>query len=431
MQQLVSTLRTPRLGKACGHCQYPAEMHVSPPSSPGVEPAARRAAIGRAARWAVVVAAWSSLGAACGGGGGSSPAPSPPPPPGAARVTELNRGLAAPWSLAFLPDGKMLVTEKAGTLRRLSADGATIEAQIGGVPSVVSAGQGGLLDVVLDPDFARNSFVYLSYSEPGIGSEARLAGTAVARAHLAGNQLQDLQVIYRQVPKVSGSGHFGSRLAFARDGTLFISLGERQKGSPAQDLSTSLGKIVRIRPDGSIPPDNPNLGNGARPEIWSYGHRNPQAVAVHPDTGDLWDIEHGPQGGDELNHVQRGGNHGWPLVSYGCEYGAPVGDGCRIGGGTHAPKYVEPVAYWVPVSTAPGSLLFFTGNGFPEWRGNAFVGALAGHTLWRMVLDGMREVSRDEPLSSQLNDRVRCVRQGPDGWIYLLTDSGRLLRIDR
>jgi len=302
---------------------------------------------------------------------------------------------------------------------------------LSGVPQVVSAGQGGLLDVVIDPDFAHNAYVYLSYSEPGSGAEAGLAGTAVARAKLAGNALQGLQVIYRQVPKVSGSGHFGSRLAFARDGTLFISLGERQKGSPAQDLATSLGKVVRIRPDGSLPADNPSWGAGARPEIWSYGHRNPQDIAVHPETGELWDIEHGPQGGDELNHVRRGGNHGWPLVSYGCEYGAPVGDACRIGGGTHAPKYVEPVAYWVPVSTAPSSLLFYTGAGFPEWRGNAFVGALAGQTLWRLVLDGTREVSRDEPLKALLHERTRCVRQGPDGWIYLLTDTGRLLRVER
>jgi aldose sugar dehydrogenase len=339
--------------------------------------------------------------------------------------------LQAPWGLAFLPDGRLLVTEKAGRLRRLSADGQTIEAEISGVPTVASAGQGGLLDIAIDPAFATTPWVYISYAEPGTGSQAGLAGTAVARGQLVGNALQGLQVIYRQVPKVSGSGHFGSRLAFAGDGTLFVSLGERQMGSPAQDLSTSLGKIVRIRPDGSIPPDNPSLGAGARPEIWSYGHRNPQGLAIHPDTGAVWNTEHGPQGGDELNAVRRGGNHGWPLVSYGCEYGAPVGEACRIGGGTHAPNYVEPVAYWVPVSTAPSALLFYTGAGFPEWQGNAFIGALAGQTLWRLVLDGEREVSRDEPLRELLNERVRCVSQGPDGWIYLLTDVGRLLRVER
>ena len=399
------------------------------------EDLARRECLGRAARWTALAAAWASIGAGCGGGGGGgdgmSAAPPPSPPPGGpARVTTLTTALVSPWSLAFLPDGRMLVTEKTGHLRRLAADGRTIEADVTGVPPVAAAGQGGLLDVVLDPDFARNAYVYLTYSEPGTGSESGLAGTAVARARLDGDALQGLQVVYRQVPKVSGSGHFGSRMAFAADGTLFVSLGERQKGSPAQDLSTSLGKIVRIRPDGSVPPDNPGLGAGARPEIWSYGHRNPQGIAIHPDTGELWNSEHGPQGGDELNAVQRGGNHGWPLVSYGCEYGAPVGDQCRIGGGTHAPKYVEPVAYWVPVSTAPGSLMFYTGSGFPEWRGNAFLGALAGQTLWRVVLQGHREVSRDEPLKGLLNQRVRCVRQGPDGWIYLLTDTGQLLRVE-
>jgi glucose/arabinose dehydrogenase len=288
-----------------------------------------------------------------------------------------------------------------------------------------------LLDIVLDPAFATTPWVYFSYSEPGTGAETGLSGTAVARARLDGNTLRDLQVIYRQVPKVSGSGHFGSRMVFAADGMLFVSLGERQKESPAQDLATSLGKIVRIRPDGSAAPGNPPLGANARPELWSYGHRNPQGIAIQPGTGELWVSEHGPQGGDELNADQRGGNHGWPLFSYGCPYGSPVGNGCRIGGGTHAPTYVEPVATWVPVSTAPGSLLFYTGSGFPEWQGNAFVGALAGQTLWRLVLSGHTEVSRDEPLKGLLTDRVRCVSQGPDGWIYLLTDTGRLLRIER
>ncbi|WP_374562369.1 PQQ-dependent sugar dehydrogenase [Ideonella sp.] len=407
-------------------------MSAPPPALPLPEEPPRREWLHRAVRWATVLAAWSTIGAGCGGGSsGMSPSPPPPPPPGGTRLTTLNTSLSSPWSLAFLPDGRMLVTEKSGHLRRLSADGRTIEADISGVPAVVSAGQGGLLDVVLGPDFATTPWVYLTYAEPGTGAEAGLAGTAVARGRLVGNAVQGVEVIYRQVPKTTGSGHFGSRIAFAGDGTLFVSLGERQKGSPAQDLSTSLGKIVRLRADGSVPPDNPALGVGARPEIWSYGHRNPQAVAIHPATGELWNTEHGPQGGDELNHVQRGGNHGWPLVSYGCEYGAPVGDGCRIGGGTHAPNYVEPVSYWVPTSTAPSSLLFYTGAGFPEWQGNAFIGALAGQTLWRVVLNGNSEVSRDEPLSGMLHARVRCVRQGPDGWIYLLTDSGQLLRIER
>jgi aldose sugar dehydrogenase len=396
------------------------------PAAPGA--ASRRALIAHAGRWSLLALGFGSLGVACGGGGGSS---NPPPPAGGARVTRLSTGLSSPWSLAFLPDGRMLVTEKAGRLRRLSADGRRIEAEVSGVPSVSASGQGGLLDVVIDPDFATTPWVYFSYAEPGTGSQAGLAGTAVARGRLVGNALQGVEVIYRQVPKVSGGGHYGCRLVFAPDGTLFVTLGERQKESPAQDLATTLGKVIRIRPDGSVPPGNPELGSGARPEIWSYGHRNPQGAAFHPVTGELWISEHGPQGGDELNRVQRGGNHGWPLVSYGCPYGSPVGDGCRIGGGTHAPNYVEPVSYWVPTSTAPGSLLIYNGSGFPEWNGHAFLGALAGQTLWRIVLDGNREVSRDQPLGSALSGRVRTVRQGPDGWIYLLTDEGELLRIDR
>lgn len=371
------------------------------------------------------------------GGSDSSPAPAPAPPPpapppaGAARRTVLRSDLGAPWGLAFLPDGQMLVTDKSGVLRRLPAGGTGTATEISGVPAVADEGQGGLLDVVLDPAFATEPWVYLSYSEPGTGSEAGLSGTAVARARLVGNALQGLQVIYRQVPKTTGAGHFGSRLVFAPDGLLFISLGERQKGSPAQDLGTSLGKVVRIRKDGSLPADNPALGAGSRPEIWSYGHRNPQGLAIHPDTGELWELEHGPQGGDELNRVQRGGNHGWPLVSYGCEYGSTVGTACRIGGGTHAPTYVEPVSTWVPTSTAPSSLMFYTGAGFPEWRGHVFVSALAGQTVWRLVLNGSTEVSREEKPFGEIGERVRCIKQGADGWFYLLTDSGRLIRVDR
>ncbi|MBI3368043.1 MAG: PQQ-dependent sugar dehydrogenase [Burkholderiales bacterium] len=412
---------------------------------------ARRLWLQRSARLAALAGGFALLsGSGCGGGNSDaapapapapgpiaapppSPIPPPPSPPAAPpRVTELSSALNSPWSLAFLPDGRMLVTEKAGTMRVLSASGQRIGGPLAGVPSVAADGQGGLLDVVLDPQFASSALLFFTYSEPGSGSEAGKAGTAVARARLAGESLLDVQVIYRQTPKVSGSGHFGSRIAFAADGTLFVSLGERQLGSPAQDLATSLGKIVRIRKDGTIPGDNPGLGSGARPEVWSYGHRNPQGIAIHPDSGELWEVEHGPQGGDELNRVQRGGNHGWPLVSYGCNYGDPVGDACRIGGGTHAPKYVEPVSIWVPTSVAPSSLLFYSGAGFPQWRGNAFIGALAGQALWRIQLSATNtEVAREKVLPSALNDRIRCVRQGPDGWIYLLTDSGRLLRIER
>jgi glucose/arabinose dehydrogenase len=249
----------------------------------------------------------------------------------------------------------------------------------------------------------------------------------VARGKLVGNSLQQVAVLYRQVPKVTGSGHFGSRIAFRGDKTLFVTLGERQKGSPAQDLQATLGKVIRIRRDGTIPDDNPAIP-GARPEIWSYGHRNPQGAAMRPGTDDLWSSEHGPQGGDELNRIVPGGNHGWPLVSYGCNYGDPVGDACRIGGGVHAPTYVEPVSYWVPTSIAPAGLLFYTGSRFPAWQGNVFLGALAGKALWRVELQGNAEVAR-ERLLGDLGERIRDVRQGPDGFLYLLTDSGKLLQV--
>ena len=358
------------------------------------------------------------------GGGSAEAAPSPPT---AFQVVTLNGSLASPWGLAFLPDGRMLVSQKGGTMVLLAADGRTEQSTVKGLLPVVAVGQGGLLDVALDPDFATDPWVYWTYSEPGAGTEVDLAGTAVARGRLVGDTLQDVAVLYRQVPKVSGGGHFGSRLAFRADRTLYVTLGERQKGSPAQDLSTSLGKVIRIRRDGTVPAGNPALP-GARPEIWSFGHRNPQGAAIRPGTDVLWIDEHGPQGGDELNRVVAGSNYGWPLVSYGCNYGDPVGAACRIGGGTHAPAYVEPVSYWVPTSIAPAGLLFYTGSGFPGWRGNAFLGALAGTALWRVELDGDREVSR-ERLLSELGERIRDVRQGPDGWIYLLTDAGKLLQL--
>ena len=380
--------------------------------------------------------ATSSVLAACGGGGDDSPAPTPPspnpppPPAGPPKATTLYGGLSSPWGMAFLPDGRMLVTQKAGSMVILSADGASQSATVSGVPAVVSAGQGGLLDVALDPDFAANQLVYITYSEAGTGTDVDKAGTAVARARLVNNELQNLERIFQQLPKVQGDGHFGSRLAFRGDGTLFVTLGERQLGAPAVDLTGHLGKVVRINRDGTVPAGNPNLGTQARPEIWSYGHRNPQGAAIHPTTGELWVNEHGPQGGDELNRVQPGLNYGWPLRSYGCNYGDPVGTACAIGGGTHAPQFAEPVSYWVPTSIAPAGLIFYTGDKFPEWQGNAMFGALAGTALWRVALNGNAEASREE-LFASLGERIRCVKQGPDGWIYLLTDSGKLIRIDR
>ena len=337
----------------------------------------------RAAAAVLVIA----IATACGGGGSSdsdgaaapvpTPTPTPPPTPvepaptpapAAPQLTALHTGLASPWSLALLPDGQMLVTQKAGSLLRLSADGCTTVARIDGVPPVDAQGQGGLLDVVLDPDFSADApTVYLSYSEPGSGAEAGRSGTAVLRARLVGNALADTTVIFRQVPKVAGTGHYGARLVFARDKTLFITLGERMQGSPAQDLAQTLGKVVRIQRDGAVPADNPRFGSSGRAGLWSIGHRNPQGAALHPDTGELWVSEHGPQGGDEINIARPGGNYGWPLVSYGCPYGAAVGEACRIGGGVHAPAFVEPLTTWVPTSVAPAGLAFYTGTMFPEW----------------------------------------------------------------
>lgn len=406
-------------------------------------------------------AAALSLVSACGGGGGGDDAPAPPtttpaPPAGSPpaapstppRAPTINNSLSSPWGLAFLPDGRMLITQKSGGMVIVSAGGGS-KVSVTGVPSVATGGQGGLLDVVLDPDFATTPWIYFSYSEAGAGSGSNPAGTAVARAQLVGNALQNLTVIFRQSPKVTANNHFGARLAFRVDKTLFITLGERQTYDSAnltatrgalfaQDLSTTRGKVVRIQRDGSPATGNPGIGSGAAAGLlWSYGHRNPQGAAIHPTTGDLWVTEHGPQGGDELNRVTSGGNYGWPLVSYGCVYGASYSGSnngaCRIGGGTHAPGYSEPATYWGPTSIAPSSLMFYTGSGFPEWQGNALLGALGtDQGVWRVVLNGNAVASRELlSISGLAGERVRLVRQGPDGWLYLLTDSGKLIRVDR
>ncbi len=339
----------------------------------------------------------------------------------------LNSSLNSPWGIDFLPDGRILITEKGGSLVILGADGKDVVARISGLPAVAASGQGGLLDVAIDPDFASTPWIYWTYAEPGTGSEVGLSGTAVARGRLVGDALAETDVIYRQTPKVSGSGHFGSRIAFRSDRTLFVTLGERQLKAPAQDLATTLGKVIRIDRDGTVPADNPAIA-GALPEIWSYGHRNPQGAAIRPGGDDLWITEHGPQGGDEINLVTAAGNYGWPLVSYGCNYGSIPTDACRIGGGVHAPDYIEPVSIWEPFSTAPAGMIFYTGDGFPEWQGNIFFGALAGKGLWRIALEGNSEKSR-EMLYTDLDERIRDVEQGPDGWIYLLTDSGKLIQV--
>lgn len=329
--------------------------------------------------------------------------------------------------MAFLPDGRLLVTQKGGSLVIVSADGLTVSPALTGVPTVNSDYQGGLLDVAIDPDFATTPWVYFSYAENGTGG----SGTAVARGQLVGNALQNVAVIFQQSPKVNGGNHYGSRLVFRGDKTLFITLGERDQRTPAQDVAQTLGKVVRINRDGSIPSGNPSLGAGALPGVWSLGHRNPQGAALHPTTGELWVAEHGPQGGDEINISRAGYNFGWPNVSYGCNYGDPVGDACRIGGGTHAPTYVEPLATWTPTSQAPSNLAFYTGSMFPEWQGSLFMGALAGQALWRLTLSGNSITAREKVLESSITERIRDVSQGPEGALYLLTDSGNILRIAR
>ncbi len=343
------------------------------------------------------------------------------------RPVTIASGLQNPWGLAFLPDGRMLVTERPGRLRIVQTDGRLSE-PVQGLPRVDAGGQGGLLDVAIDPKFTDNALLYWSYSEPAAGGEGGNS-TAVARGKLEGNRLTGVQVIFRQSPKVNSSLHFGSRLAFARDGRLFITLGDRfSRRDDAQTLDNHHGKVVRIEPDGRVPADNPFVGrSGALPEIWSYGHRNLQGAAIHPQTGELWAHEHGPQGGDELNAVAAGRNHGWPVITHGREYGT----GFKIGEGTARDDVATPLTYWVP-SIAPSGMAFLTSERYPGWKGNLFIGALRGEMLVRLELDG-RKVLKEHRLLQSLGERIRDVRQGPDGWLYLLTDhrNGRVIRLEQ
>ncbi|HEY0687052.1 MAG TPA: PQQ-dependent sugar dehydrogenase [Steroidobacter sp.] len=340
------------------------------------------------------------------------------------QVETVADGLEHPWSVAFLPDGRMLVTERAGRMRLVTSAGE-VSAPLKGLPPVAARGQGGLLDVVLAPDFAESQQVFWSYAE----QRADGSGTSVARGRLIRDGFEDVKVIFRQSPAVQSNGHFGSRLVFARDGALFVTLGERQArhfAVRAQDLETHFGKIVRVDRDGRALPDNPFLRvPGAQPEIWSYGHRNVQGAALHPRTGELWTVEHGPKGGDELNVARAGANYGWPLVTHGIAY-----SGEPLGVATEREGIAKAVKYWVP-SIATTGLTFYTGDRLAPWRGNVFVGGLYG-MLIRLELGG-EKVVREERLLTELKERIRDVRQGPDGCLYVLTDSpkGRLLRIDR
>ena len=329
-------------------------------------------------------------------------------------------GLSSPWSVGWLPDGRMLVTEKIGRIRFIDRDGK-LSAPFSGVPKVDFGGQGGLLDVAIDPEFATNQTIFFTFSEPG----DRGRGTAVARARLVGMKLQDVRVIWRQFPKSRGRIHFGSRIVFGPVGNLFISVGERGQRERAQDTSVNRGQIIRIKKDGSIPADNPFVGqDGVRPEIWSYGHRNPQGAALHPQTGEVWVHEHGARGGDEINISRAGKNYGWPIIAFGRHY-----SGRKIGVGTAKAGFEQPIYYWDP-SIAPSGMMFYTGDKFPKWKGNLFVGALGYRLLARLTLDGDKIIG-EERLLKKLGVRIRDVRQGPDGYIYVVTDGrdGKILRL--
>ena len=371
---------------------------------------------------------------------GAPPSPSPPaepprsvvdakPAPVASEkvgyeVVELVTGLEHPWALAILPDGTMLVTERPGRLRRIGTDGV-VSAPLSGLPKIFVDGQAGLLDVVLSPDFAKDQLVYVSFAEPSL--RGNKTGTAVARGRLEGDALRDVEVVYRQEPKLSSGTHVGSRLVFDDAGHLFVTQGDNRVDEAVQQLDKLQGKLVRIWPDGRIPDDNPFVKReGARPEIWSYGHRNMQGAALHPVTRKVWTSEHGPMGGDELNIPEAGRNYGWPVTTHGMDYsGSPVkGAVGKTAEGMEPPHHV-----W-EVSPALSGMLFYSGKAFPEWKGNLFVGALAKSALIRLELDGDRIV-HEERLLIDRAERIRDVREGLDGAIYVLVDeeNGKLLRI--
>ncbi len=352
---------------------------------------------------------------------GLGPAFAADPAPSAYRTVTVATGLENPWGMAFLPDGRMLVTERPGRLRIVSPEGK-ISPPVSGLPKIAAVGQGGLLDVALHPDFKTNKLVYFSYSEPGAGGQ----GTAAARGRLEGNALKDVRVIFRQKPKLSSVVHFGSRLVFAPDGTLYISMGDRGRMERAQDTRNHQGTIARVNDDGSIPKDNPFVGRAdALPEIYTYGNRNVQGMALNPWTGIVWAQEHGPKGGDEVNILKPGANYGWPAITYGIDY-----DGSAISNLTQKEGMEQPLLHWTP-SIAPSGMAFYDGDKFPHWKGDLFVGALKDRHLRRVDLDGGKVV-RQEILLKELNERIRDVRAGPDGYLWVLTDArdGKLIRIE-
>ena len=349
-------------------------------------------------------------------------------------LVTVAEGLVNPWGLAFLPDGKMLVTEKTGRLRVVTPDGKLSE-PVTGLPPVDNRGQGGLLDVVLSPQFAKDRLIYWSYAEPQADGGNN---TAAARGRFVDDatapRVEDVQVIFHQTPFTGSRQHYGSRLVWARDGTLFVTMGDRSVTPgrmQAQNLDTLIGKIARINADGTIPKDNPFVGkDGVRPEIWSIGHRNIQSAALHPTTGELWEVEHGTRGGDELNVARKGKDYGWPTIAYGIEYnGQPITENITAKDGMEQPVY-----YWDPV-IAPSGMMFYTGSAFPAWRGNLFIGGMTQKdptNLTRLVLDGDKVVGEERLLTeTSPRERIRDVRQGPDGAIYMVTDNakGRVLKL--
>jgi aldose sugar dehydrogenase len=344
---------------------------------------------------------------------------------GPLEIETVASGLSTPWGLAFLPDGRLLVTERPGRLRVVTRNGQ-LSPPAAGVPEVWASGQGGLHDVALDKDFAGNATIYLCYAERA-GSGGR---TAVARGklnHAQQPRLSDVKVIFRQEGPLSSGNHYGCRIAQGADGNLFVSLGDHYgPRDEAQNLGNHLGKIIRITPDGAAPRDNPFVGrDGAKPEIWSYGHRNPQSLAMHPTSGKVWEIEHGPRGGDEVNIPEKGKNYGWPVIGYGIDY-----SGAKIHEGTHKDGMEQPIKYWVP-SIAPSGMAFYTADLFPKWRGSLFTGSINSiKGVVRLTLDG-EKVTGEERLLQNLNEQIRDVRQGPDGALWLLTDNtaGRILRV--
>ena len=339
------------------------------------------------------------------------------------RVVTLLKGLKNPWSVAFLPDGRMLVTERAGRLRLVGQDFRLDPKPISGLPDVVSQGQGGLFDVVLHPEYAQNGWIYWSYNAPGAGGW----GTALARGKLQGSRMNEVQVLFSMQPKTRSSQHFGGRIVFDKAGMLYLTLGDRGDKDRAQQLDDHAGSVIRLHDDGRVPADNPFAKRaGALPEKWTLGNRNMQGAALHPKTSELWTHEHGPQGGDEVNVMRSGLNYGWPVITYGVNYGF----GTRIGEGQTKPGMVQPLHLWVP-SIAPSGMAFVSGSKFPQWTGDLLVGALRDQMLVRLELDG-EKVVREERLLKGLVGRIRDVRMGPDGLVYLLTDEaeGALLRLE-